>query len=67
MSNQLIRNPLGKKVSLGNGYAYQRVAITKGGGYVKLWFKGEVIDRATSVTSARAMAKRYAQRSLLDG
>ena len=58
-----LRNPIGNKVSLGNGYSYQSITL-RGGKYVKLWHHGEVIDRALSVASVKAMARRYAQREL---
>ncbi len=61
-----IKNPIGPKTSLGNGYYYQRIAMTGNRGYVKVWHHDKVIDRALSVASARAMAKRYAQRGMFN-
>lgn len=66
----MIKNPIGKKKSLGNGYFYQviRLPVVRGfsKGYVKVWHHDQVIDRALNVTSARAMAKRHAQKGLFD-
>ena len=63
-----LRNPIGPKVSLGNGYAYQSINIgrTKGfnRGYVKVWLRDRVIDTALSVDSARQKARRHAEKGL---
>jgi len=61
-----IKNPIGPKVSLGNGFYYQRISIPgAGNSYVKLWLRDKVIDRALNVPSARKMARRYAERKAL--
>jgi len=59
-----IKNPLGDRKPIGNGYEYQVVSLGPGRGYVKLWHRGKVIDSALTVSGARAMAKRYATRQL---
>jgi len=62
-----IRNPMCEKKPLGNGYYYQSIRLPNNASFVKIWYKGKVIDRALNVTSARAMAKRYAERNMFDG
>ena len=52
--------PLGDKRTLipGTPYRYQVAAPNAHGRYVKIWFGAAVVDRALTVTSARAMAHR---------
>ena len=59
-----IRNPLGPKNSVGNGYFVQSVRLGKDRGYVKIWHHDKVIDTALTVTSAKANVKRRVQRGM---
>lgn len=58
-----IRNPIGKMVHMGNGYYRQSISMNGGRGYIKVWYKGEVIDRAMSVAAAKAHMRHHMEKN----
>ncbi len=64
------RNPMGRKIPVGNGYYTQTISMGKLGpmlrGYVKVWYHDKVIDTALTTARARAVARKHAQLGMLN-
>lgn len=59
-----IHNPIGRMISMGNGYFRQSITLGKGRGYIKVWHHGQVIDRAMTIKRAQEIAKKHATSGL---